>query len=144
MKIRLPSGDEVRARSSTAAWTPASRTQRDVSRTKRDIKTFEIRPKVDNKDRRLAVGMTTYVEPPHLVSTIESQQHRQEVRDFTAVDGVSFKVEAGRSSAARSERRRQVHAHPHAGDAAAAHSGSASINGFDVVKKADTSAARSA
>ena len=31
-------------------------TQRDVSRTKRDIKTFEIRLRVDNKDRRLAVG----------------------------------------------------------------------------------------
>ena len=39
-------------------------TQRDVSRTKRDIKTFEIRLRVDNKDRRLAVGMTTYVELP--------------------------------------------------------------------------------
>jgi HlyD family secretion protein len=39
-------------------------TQRDVSRTKRDIKTFEIRLRVDNKDRHLAVGMTTYVELP--------------------------------------------------------------------------------
>jgi HlyD family secretion protein len=36
-------------------------TQRDVSRTKRDIKTFEIRLRVDNRDRRLAVGMTAYV-----------------------------------------------------------------------------------
>ena len=33
-------------------------TQRDVSRTKRDIKTFEIRLRCDNKERRLAVGMT--------------------------------------------------------------------------------------
>jgi len=39
-------------------------TQRDVSRTKRDIKTFEIRLRVDNKDRRLAVGMTAYVLLP--------------------------------------------------------------------------------
>ena len=39
-------------------------TQRDVSRTKRDIKTFEIRLRCDNKDRRLAVGMTAYVELP--------------------------------------------------------------------------------
>jgi HlyD family secretion protein len=39
-------------------------TQRDVSRTKRDIKTFEIRLRVDNADRRLAVGMTAYVELP--------------------------------------------------------------------------------
>ncbi len=39
-------------------------TQRDVSRTKRDIKTFEIRLRVDNSDRRLAVGMTAYVLLP--------------------------------------------------------------------------------
>jgi HlyD family secretion protein len=36
-------------------------TQRDVSRTKRDIKTFEVRLRCDNADRRLAVGMTAYV-----------------------------------------------------------------------------------
>ncbi|HYK12027.1 MAG TPA: efflux RND transporter periplasmic adaptor subunit [Gemmatimonadales bacterium] len=39
-------------------------TQRDVSRTKRDIKTFEIRLRVPNTDRRLAVGMTAYVLLP--------------------------------------------------------------------------------
>ena len=39
-------------------------TQRDVSRTKRDIKTFEIRVRVENHDRVLAVGMTAYVLVP--------------------------------------------------------------------------------
>ena len=39
-------------------------TQRDVSRTKRDIKTFEIRLRCDNKDRALAVGMTAFVTLP--------------------------------------------------------------------------------
>jgi RND family efflux transporter MFP subunit len=39
-------------------------TQRDVSRTKRDIKTFEIRLRCDNSDRSLAIGMTAYVELP--------------------------------------------------------------------------------
>ena len=39
-------------------------TQRDVSRTKRDIKTFEIRLRCDNADRALAVGMTASVELP--------------------------------------------------------------------------------
>jgi RND family efflux transporter MFP subunit len=39
-------------------------TQRDVSRTKRDIKTFEIRLRCDNSDRALAVGMTAYVGLP--------------------------------------------------------------------------------
>jgi len=39
-------------------------TQRDVSRTKRDIKTFEVRLRCDNRYRRLAVGMTAYVTLP--------------------------------------------------------------------------------
>jgi multidrug resistance efflux pump len=64
LTVRLPSGDtrsgEVFYRRVDAGFA----TQRDVSRTKRDIKTFEIRLRVDNKDRKLAVGMTTYVELP--------------------------------------------------------------------------------
>ena len=39
-------------------------TQRDVSRIKRDVKTFEIRLRVNNTDRRLAVGMTATVMVP--------------------------------------------------------------------------------
>jgi HlyD family secretion protein len=39
-------------------------TQRDVSRTKRDIKTFQIRLHVDNHDRRLAPGLTAFVTVP--------------------------------------------------------------------------------
>jgi RND family efflux transporter MFP subunit len=39
-------------------------TQRDVSRTKRDIRTFEIRLRCDNRDRSLALGMTAYVTLP--------------------------------------------------------------------------------
>jgi HlyD family secretion protein len=39
-------------------------TQRDVSRIKRDVKTFEIRLRVNNADRRLAVGMTASVVLP--------------------------------------------------------------------------------
>ena len=61
LTVRLPSGEErtgtVFYRRADAAFA----TQRDVSRTKRDIKTFETRLRVDNKDRRLAVGMTVYV-----------------------------------------------------------------------------------
>ena len=64
MQVRLPSGEErdgvVFFRGVDASYA----TQRDVSRTKRDIKTFEIRLRVDNKDRRLAVGMTAYVVLP--------------------------------------------------------------------------------
>jgi HlyD family secretion protein len=39
-------------------------TERDVSRTKRDIKTFEIRLRVNNSDRRIWPGLTAYVTFP--------------------------------------------------------------------------------
>lgn len=39
-------------------------TQRDVSQTKRDIKTFELRLRVDNSDRRMWPGLTAYVTIP--------------------------------------------------------------------------------
>jgi HlyD family secretion protein len=62
--VRLPSGVE---REGTVFYRGADAgfaTQRDVSRTKRDIKTFEVRLRVDNRERRLAVGMTAYVLLP--------------------------------------------------------------------------------
>ena len=64
LSVRLPSGEE---RTGTVFYRRADAgfaTQRDVSRTKRDIKTFEVRLRVDNADRRLAVGMTAYVLLP--------------------------------------------------------------------------------
>ena len=64
LAVRLPSGVE---RDGTVFYRGADAgfaTQRDVSRTKRDIKTFEIRLRVDNSDRRLALGMTAYVLLP--------------------------------------------------------------------------------
>jgi HlyD family secretion protein len=64
LTVRLPSSETrtgvVFYRGADAGFA----TQRDVSRTKRDIKTFEIRLRVDNRDRRLAVGMTAYVLLP--------------------------------------------------------------------------------
>ncbi len=39
-------------------------TQRDVSRTKRDIKTYEVRLRVDNRERKLAPGLTAFVTVP--------------------------------------------------------------------------------
>jgi len=64
MTVRLPSGAErvgtVFYRGVDADYA----TQRDVSRTKRDIKTFELRLRVDNTDRRLWPGMTAYATLP--------------------------------------------------------------------------------
>jgi multidrug resistance efflux pump len=64
LKVRLPSGQERMGTVFYKAMDAGFATQRDVSRTKRDIKTFEVRLRVDNADRRLAVGMTTYIELP--------------------------------------------------------------------------------
>jgi HlyD family secretion protein len=62
LKVRLPSGEERMGTVFYRSMDASFATQRDVSRIKRDIKTFEIRLRLDNKDRRLAVGMTTYIE----------------------------------------------------------------------------------
>src|SRR3954469_2483074 len=64
LTVRLPSGEERQGRVFYRGVDAAFATQRDVSRTKRDIKTFEVRLRVDNRDRRLAVGMTAYVLLP--------------------------------------------------------------------------------
>jgi multidrug resistance efflux pump len=64
LTVRLPSGE---ARTGTVFFRGVDAsfaTRRDVSRSKRDIKTFEIRIRVDNRDRRLALGMTAYVLLP--------------------------------------------------------------------------------
>jgi multidrug resistance efflux pump len=61
MKVTLPSGD---VREGTVFYRGVDAdfaTQRDVSRSKRDIKTFEIRLRCDNSDRALAIGMSAYV-----------------------------------------------------------------------------------
>lgn len=61
LMVRFPSGAEREGTVFYIGVDADYATQRDVSRTKRDIKTFEIRLRCDNSDRRLAVGMTAYV-----------------------------------------------------------------------------------
>jgi HlyD family secretion protein len=64
LTIRLPSGAELDGTVFYRGADAGFATQRDVSRTKRDIRTFEVRLRADNHDRRLAVGMTAYVLLP--------------------------------------------------------------------------------
>jgi multidrug resistance efflux pump len=64
LTVRLPSGAEREATLFFRGVDAAYATQRDVSRTKRDIKTFELRLRCDNGDGSLAVGMTAYVTLP--------------------------------------------------------------------------------
>ena len=62
--LHLPSGVEREGTVYYRGVDADYATQRDVSRTKRDIKTFEIRLRCDNRDRALAIGMTAYVIVP--------------------------------------------------------------------------------
>jgi HlyD family secretion protein len=64
LTVRLPSGEERQGKVFYRGADAGFATQRDVSRTKRDIRTFEVRLRVDNADRKLAVGMTAYVMLP--------------------------------------------------------------------------------
>jgi HlyD family secretion protein len=64
LTVQLPGGSRLEGRVFYHGVDADYATQRDVSRTKRDIKTFEIRLRCDNRDRRLAVGMTAYVILP--------------------------------------------------------------------------------
>jgi HlyD family secretion protein len=64
MKVRMQSGDEVEGTVFFKAVENDYATQRDVSRTKRDIKTFEIKLSIPNPGRKLFAGMTAYVLQP--------------------------------------------------------------------------------
>jgi HlyD family secretion protein len=64
LSVRLPSGATRQGKVIFRGIDADYATQRDVSRTKRDIKTFEIRLRCDNSDRSLALGMTAYVILP--------------------------------------------------------------------------------
>jgi len=64
IQVRFPDGME---RAGTVFYRGVDAdyaTQRDVSQSKRDIKTFEIRLRVDNHDRRMWPGLTAYVILP--------------------------------------------------------------------------------
>ena len=65
LRIRLPSGDVLQGKVFFKGVENDYATQRDVSRTKRDIKTFAIEVSLPNEGRRLFTGMTaTVLLPP--------------------------------------------------------------------------------
>jgi HlyD family secretion protein len=64
LTVRWPAGDHSAGTVIYRGVDAGFATQRDATRTKRDIKTFEIRLRVDNRERRLAAGMTAYVTLP--------------------------------------------------------------------------------
>ena len=64
LRVRLPSGTEISGPVIYKAVEADFATQRDVSRTKRDIKTVAIRVKVANPQGQLPLGMTAWVMLP--------------------------------------------------------------------------------
>ena len=65
LAVRLPSGDILQGQVFFKGVENDFATQRDVSRTKRDVRTFAIKVSVPNQDRRLFTGMTaTVLLPP--------------------------------------------------------------------------------
>ncbi len=64
LRVRLPSGNVIEGAVFFKGVEGDFATQRDVSRTKRDIKTFEIKVAIPNVGRRLFEGMTAYVLLP--------------------------------------------------------------------------------
>jgi HlyD family secretion protein len=66
MAVVLPSGDKLEGKVIFKGVEGDFATQRDVSRTKRDIKTFAIKVAVPNPQMRLFTGMTATVELPPL------------------------------------------------------------------------------
>ena len=69
LRIQLPSGNIIEGSVIFKGVENDFATQRDVSRTKRDIKTFSIKVAVPNSGRRLMSGMTATVLLPPLPST---------------------------------------------------------------------------
>ena len=64
MKVRFPDGMEREGTIFYRGVDADYATQRDVSQTKRDIKTFELRLRTDNSDRRIWPGLTADVIVP--------------------------------------------------------------------------------
>jgi HlyD family secretion protein len=65
LQVKLPSGDTIEGSVIFKGVENDFATQRDVSRTKRDIKTFAIKVAVPNPEGRLFTGMTATVLLPH-------------------------------------------------------------------------------
>ncbi|MCI0352521.1 MAG: efflux RND transporter periplasmic adaptor subunit [Acidobacteriales bacterium] len=64
LKVRLPSGQTVDGKVIFKAVESDFATQRDVGRRKRDIKTFVLKLAVDNREKKMAPGMTAEVLVP--------------------------------------------------------------------------------
>ncbi len=100
LRVRLPSGTEITGPVIYKAVEADFATQRDVSRTKRDIKTVAIRVRVPNPEGKLPLGMTAWVmlpvpalPPPPPVSEQREGLAVMEARKVNPQNGVAIEVE---------------------------------------------------
>ncbi len=77
LKVRLPSGRMLDGKVILKAVESDFATQRDVSRRKRDIKTFVLKLAVDNRDKALTPGLTANVLVPHSKLRVGNEQSPQ-------------------------------------------------------------------
>ena len=85
IKVRLPSGNVLDGTIVFKGVESDFATQRDVSRTKRDIKTFEIKVAIPNSGRTLMSGMTATVLLPPLPSEQRWWRRLQSVREVELI-----------------------------------------------------------
>jgi multidrug resistance efflux pump len=78
LPVRLASGEELQGRVTFIAPETEFATQRDVNRTKRDIRTFGIKVALANPEHRLHSGMTAYVMLPATVPAPVAPSARKE------------------------------------------------------------------
>ena len=78
LPVRLASGEELQGRVTFIAPETEFATQRDVSRTKRDIRTFGIKVALANPEHRVHSGMTAYVMLPATAPAPVAQSAREE------------------------------------------------------------------
>src|SRR5882672_1299474 len=90
LKVLLPSGNTLEGAVIFKGVENDFATQRDVSRTKRDIKTFAIKVAVPNPQRRIISGMTATVLLPPLAPTKNWWQRLTSAAQPTATQWVSF------------------------------------------------------
>lgn len=76
LTVRLPSGVTMEGTVFYRGIDADYATQRDVSQTKRDIRTFQIRLRCDNSQRTLAVGMTAFVTLPAAEPAATTPSHQ--------------------------------------------------------------------
>ncbi len=103
LRVRLPSGAEITGPVIYKAVEADFATQRDVSRTKRDIKTVAIRVRVANPEGKLPLGMTAWVMlPVPALAAASAGQHARRISRHGSAKPIPRTASRSRSKASAS------------------------------------------